>query len=250
MVDRRDLINLVIEALQRRGFPGDSADGSLQIVWLPGQAPSPEEQELSAEIKSVLQKSGEAVIVDGRDPDAESLLKQAECLVVGPCDQSILVGGALGLTTDRAGALLAKALLASMPVSMVLNPQLSVIFRPEASVRPYLKLLRDYAEALQHYGVDVVCWEEFVTGWRPPANPFERMNASDLSADSRSVESVQCRVRRATYWTVKDLARRRLQPGDVLVLPQGVRLTPGAREWLRDQSVALKIMEGGERADR
>ncbi|CAB3394349.1 hypothetical protein [Kyrpidia spormannii] len=248
MVDRQDLIDLVIDALRRRGFPGNSADGGLQIVWLP--ASSLEDEVLAAEVKSVLRKFGAAVVVDGRDPGAESLLKQANCLVVGPCDQSILVQGALGLTTDLPSALLATALLASRPVSVILSPQLSVIFRPNASVRPYLKLLRDYVDRLRHYGVDVICWEEFVTGWRPPANPFERMNASDLSADSRSVESVQCPVRPATFWTANDLARRRLQPGDVLVVPKHVKLTPYAEEWLRDRRVALKITEGKVRADR
>lgn len=229
MVDLHRLTELVIEALRRRlpEMAGASDDGP--VLWL--VCPGPDE--LVGRVEEVLHHCGEIVRLHGEESDFGSWLERVQSLVVAPCDQSILAQGALGLTFDVRTARLAEALWRSRPLSLILRPELSPIFQYGASVHPYRRVLRDYAESLRRYGADVVAWEEFVGGWRPPAPASWRRNPEEAP--------------RGIWWTAGDLIRRNFRPGDVLTLPEEVKLTPLAREWLREMDVVVKQAQDEEK---
>ncbi len=157
-------------------------------------------------------------------------------VVVCPCSQSTLVELALGLTISPFSKVAVNALWWELPVLLVLYPPFSRLLRSSGDLPAYGQKMKEYIEQLRDYGAKFATWAEFRCGQASILNnrPFIAEKASNkLPAQN-------------TWLTTNDIKQKIVAPGGVVRLPRGMKLTPLAKDLIREMGMAIEFMKGEE----
>lgn len=99
-----------------------------------------------------------------QDTNELNFIETVEAVLFLDAGQDLLVKGAIGITDTPDSELLARYLLADIPVSLIVSPLLEKALLKENGIgnQNYLARLVDYKETLNRYGVKVESWTDFI----------------------------------------------------------------------------------------
>lgn len=193
---------------------------------------------LDVSLNTVQERVGQDVTqIRENETGKRTRLIQAKRLVIWPCSQHTLAGSALGLTNTDVLEWVATALWHHRPVSMVLDNALAPLLNSNAAPNAYVDMLRQHVNTLRSFGVQLIALDSLEPGcFAELTPPVDKLQIS-ISGPS-------------SWWTAEDLRQLGATPGEVFVIPQGIRLTPLARDALRDMKAVIRYSEDRESTNR
>jgi hypothetical protein len=166
-MDRTLIEKVVIEVLKNlsmtAGFEHGKPKPALLIVKGAGELDPSQSKKLESKWNVIYQ--------DRNEPD---LMEEAEAVLFLDAGQDLLVKGAVGITDTPDSELLARCLLAGIPVTLIVSPLLEKAVLEErygTANKSYVSRLIEYKKTLNGYGAKVESLDNFIQTSKEAALP-------------------------------------------------------------------------------